>query len=70
MENKVTHTVKIVVDSAIEFLAAKHGMDVETMRKAVDSQQHPKLTKQFVELVFEGVKAALTMHVNKEISLT
>lgn len=70
MENKVTHAVKIVVDSTLEFLAAKHKMDVESVRKAVDSKQHPKLTKQFEELVFEGIKTALTMHINKEISLT
>ena len=70
MENKVTHAVKIVVDSTLEFLAAKHKMDVESVRNAVDSQQHPNLTKQFEELVFEGIKTALTMHINKEISLT
>ena len=70
MENKVTHAVKIVVDSTLEFLAAKHKMDVESVRNAVYSQQHPNLTKQFEELVFEGIKTALTMHINKEISLT
>jgi hypothetical protein len=55
--NAKKEVARIIVNSAAEFLAAKHGTTVEQVWEALASG-HATLTKNFTELVVLGGKEA------------
>ena len=52
-----TQTANIAAQTAIEFLAAKHGVTCEAITDAI-SAKNEKVCRQFVELITSAIVAA------------
>lgn len=57
MTANATTKAQVAVSTAIDFLAAKHGVAREEIIRAINEKQ-PKVCAQFAELISEAVKAA------------
>lgn len=65
---KMQAAAQIIKDSAIEFLAAKHGLTVETVITELNNG-NARAMQQFAQLVKAGIDGAIKMHNEGQISL-
>lgn len=68
MTTKLQAAAEIIRNSAIEFLAAKHGTTEAAVWEAIEAGQ-VKVCEQFAKLVQAGIAQALTLAGEGKISL-